>query len=107
MYVGYAVSVRSETDAYHKVLEMIRKMRIDIRGARLDKYYSGQSLLDDFDENTRIFIIPKENSRIKGKMRWKEIIKSFMDDPMNYLRNTSGGLPLNLDFPMIRGQLVA
>ena len=67
MYVGYAVSVRSEKDAYHKALEMIGKMRIDLKSIRLDKYYSGQSILNDFNENTMIFLIPKSNSRIRGE----------------------------------------
>ena len=86
MYVGYAVSVKSEKDAYHKALEMIGKMRIDLKSIRLDKYYSGQSILDDFNENTMIFLIPKSNSRIRGRRNWREIIRRFMDDPMNYLR---------------------
>ena len=86
MYVGYAVSIRSERDAYHKALEMIGKMRIDLKSIRLDKYYSGQSILNDFNENTMIFLIPKSNSRIRGRRNWREIIRRFMDDPMNYLR---------------------
>ena len=86
MYVGYAVSVRSEMDAYHKALEMIGGMRLDLKSVRLDKYYSGQSILEDFNENTRIFIIPKSNSRIRGKKGWRGIIRQFIEDPMNYLR---------------------
>ncbi|MEM0134426.1 MAG: hypothetical protein QXU18_04255 [Thermoplasmatales archaeon] len=86
MYVGYAVSVRSEMDAYHRALEMIGRMRLDIKSVRLDKYYSGQSILEDFNENTRIFIIPKSNSRIRGKKGWRDIIRKFIDDTMNYLR---------------------
>ena len=86
MYVGYAVSVKSEKDAYHKALEMIGKMRIDLKSIRLDKYYSGQSILEDFNENTMIFLIPESNSRIRGRRNWREIIRRFMDDPMNYLR---------------------
>ena len=86
MYVGYAVSVKSERDAYHKALEMIGKMRIDLKSIRLDKYYSGKSILNDFNENTMIFLIPKSNSRISGRRNWKEIIRRFMDDAMNYLR---------------------
>lgn len=86
MYVGYAVSVKSEMDAFHKALEMIGSMRLDLKSIRLDKYYSGQSILDDFNENTRIFLIPKKNSRIRGGKGWREMIRRFMDDPMNYLR---------------------
>ncbi len=42
-----------------------------------------------------ILLIPKENSRIRGRRNWREIIRRFMGDPMNYLkkyfrRNASG-----------------
>ena len=54
LYIGYAVSLRSENDAYRKAIEMIGKMRIDLKSIRLDRYYSGQSILDDFSENQGI-----------------------------------------------------
>jgi len=71
MYIGYASSVRSERDAYSKALKMISELGIQINSVRLDKYYSGQSVLDDFSENTSILIIPKRNSRIRGKKGWR------------------------------------
>ena len=86
MYIGYAVSMKSEKDAYSKALDMIQRLRIDLDSIRLDRYYSGQIILDDFSENTRIFIIPKKNSRIRGKKGWRDIIRRFMNDPIAYLR---------------------
>ncbi len=86
IYIGYAISLKSEKDAYKRTLEMITRLRINIESVRLDKYYSGHSILDDFSENTMIFLIPKKNSRIRGRRNWREIIRRFMDDPMNYLR---------------------
>ena len=86
MYIGYAVSMKSEKDAYMKAIEMIARMSIDLESIRLDRYYSGQRILDDFSENTRIFIIPRKNSRIRGPKRWREIIRRFMNDPIAYLR---------------------
>ena len=86
MYIGYAVSLRSEKDAYRKAIDMISKLRIDLSSIRLDRYYSGQSILDDFSENTRIFIIPKKNSRIRGPRAWRDMILRFMNDPIAYLR---------------------
>jgi transposase len=82
MYIGYAVSLKSEKDAYRKALDMISSLRIDIESVRLDRYYSGQSILDDFSENRKIFIIPRKNFRIRGSRRWSEIILRFMNDPM-------------------------
>ena len=86
MYIGYAVSLRSEKDAYMKALDMIAGLMIDLESVRLDRYYSGQSILDDFSENTKIFIIPKRNSRIRGPRGWRELIRRFMNDPIAYLR---------------------
>ena len=86
MYIGYAVSMKSEKDAYRKAIEMISKLRIDLASIRLDRYYSRQSILDEFSENTRIFIIPKKNSRIRGPRAWRDIIMRFMNDPNAYLR---------------------
>jgi len=65
---------------------MIRKMKIDLKSVRLDWYYLGQSILEDFNENTMIFIIPKKNSRIRGRSKWRDFIMRFMDGPINYLR---------------------
>jgi len=65
---------------------MIRKMNIDLKTVRLDKYHSGENILEDFIENTIIFIIPKKNSRIRKRSKWRDFIMRFMDDPMNYLR---------------------
>ena len=89
MYVGYAVYLKSEKaekDAYMKALDMIAGLMIDLESVRLDRYYSGQSILDDFSENTKIFIIPKRNSRIRGPRGWRELIRRFMNDPIAYLR---------------------
>ena len=41
MYVGYAVSVKSEMDAYHKALEMISNMHIDLKSIRLGQILLG------------------------------------------------------------------
>ncbi|MEM3191947.1 MAG: hypothetical protein QW292_07635 [Candidatus Parvarchaeota archaeon] len=49
---------------------------MDLKSVRLDKYYSGQSIFKYFNENRRIFIIPKSNSRIRGKKVWEDIKKS-------------------------------
>ncbi len=41
MYVGYAFSVKSEMDAYHKALEMISNMRLDLKSIRLGQILLG------------------------------------------------------------------
>jgi len=86
MHVGFPVSVKSERDAYYRALDMIKKINIDLESVKFDKYHSGENILEDFIENTIIFIIPKKNSRIRGRSKWRDFIRRFMDDPMNYLR---------------------
>jgi transposase len=89
---GYSLTVirhyhsMRERYTYHKSLDIIKTMNIELKSVRLDRYYSGQSILKDFSENTRIFIIPKRNSKIRGRRGWRKIISRFIDDPMNYLR---------------------
>ena len=45
-----------KSSGYMKALDMIASLGIDLESVRLDRYYSGQSILDDFSENTRIFL---------------------------------------------------
>ena len=42
MYIGYAVSMKSEKEAYRKAIDMISKLRIDLSSIRLDRLYSGE-----------------------------------------------------------------
>jgi len=36
MHDGYPVSVRFESDAYYRALDMIKKMNIELKSVRLD-----------------------------------------------------------------------
>ncbi|MCL4332711.1 MAG: hypothetical protein M1162_04250 [Candidatus Thermoplasmatota archaeon] len=78
-----------EKDAYRKALDTISRLRMDIAGARLDRYCSGQSIPDGFSENTGISIMPKKNSSIGWEKGWRDIIRRFMDDPVGYLRRSN------------------
>ena len=86
MYVRYVVSVKSEMVAYHKVLDMMDKMLLDLKGIRPDEYYSGQSILKDFNENAMILRIPNSISKIRVRGGWMETIRRLIGDPMNYLK---------------------
>jgi len=48
---------------------MIKKININLRSVRFDRYYLARSILEDFNENTIIFIIPNKNSRIRGRRK--------------------------------------
>ena len=86
MYVGYGVSMKSEKEAFRRARDMAKDIGISINSARLDKYYSYQSIVDEFDPNTKIYIIPKDNATIKGSPEWKSILRRFVTDIFSYLQ---------------------
>lgn len=53
MYIGYGTSMRSEKEAFRAALGMAKGMGIDMRSARLDKYYSYRSIVNEFGDDTR------------------------------------------------------
>jgi len=86
MYIGYGTSMHSEKEAFRKAVSMAAAMGIKINSVRLDKYYSCQSIVNEFAKNTTIYVIPKSNATIKGPFAWKRILKSIMNDPIGHLR---------------------
>lgn len=86
IYVGYGTGMRSEKEAFSNAKEMVAKIGISIDSARLDMYYTHQSIVTEFDRNTKIYILPKSNTTINGSKRWHEIWKSLMYDTMTYLK---------------------
>ncbi len=85
LYVAYGVSMKSEKDAYRDALRMLGFTVKDVESIRLDQYYGSQSTLDDFSEGTKVFIIPRSNTTIRGPPAWKELIGRLMDAPMELL----------------------
>ncbi len=86
MYIGYATSMKSEKEAFRKAVSMAGAMGIKINSARLDKYYSCPSIVNEFAKNTTIYVLPKSNATINGPFAWKSILKSIMNDPIGFLR---------------------
>ena len=62
LYVAYGVSMKSEKDAYRDALRMLSFTVRDVESIRLDQYYGSQSTLDDFSEDTKVFVIPGSNT---------------------------------------------
>ena len=85
LYVAYGVSMKSEKEAYRDALRMLGFTVTDVESIRLDQYYGSQSTPDDFSEGTRVFIIPRSNTTIRGPPAWKELIGRLMATPMDFL----------------------
>lgn len=85
LYIGYGTSMKSEKRAFRRAVEMAREAGIAIRSTRLDKYYSCQSITNEFGKETTIYIIPKKNASIRGSAAWKRILQSYIDNPYGHL----------------------
>lgn len=85
MYMGYGTSMKSEKEAFWKALGMAKDTGVSINTARLDKLYSHQTITEEFDKETVLYIIPKKNATIRGSPEWKNIIKSFVNDTFTHL----------------------
>ena len=85
LYVAYGVSMKSEKDAYRDALRMLDITVRDVGSIRLDQYYGSQSTLDDFSEGTKVFVIPRSNTTIRGPPAWRELIGRLIDSPMEFL----------------------
>jgi len=84
MYVGCGVSMKSEKEAYKEAVRMANSI-ISATSVRLDKYLSDRTILNDFNPDTKIYIIPKKNTTIRGPPKWKRIIERFLADIFSYL----------------------
>jgi len=96
MYVGYGTSMKSEKEAFERAKSTMERIGVSVNSVRLDKYYSHQSIVDEFNPKTKIYIIPKKNATIKGSSNWRKIIKDFVFNTFPYLseyyrRNNSEG----------------
>ena len=85
LYVAYGVSMKSEKDAYRDALRMLNITGRDVESIHLDQYYGSQSTMDDFSEGTKVFVIPRSNTTIRGSPAWKELIGRLIDTPMEFL----------------------
>jgi len=85
LYIGYAVGFKSEKQLFVEAKRMLFDNGFFIKSIRLDKYYSHQSIMDEFDKNTRVYLIPKKNATIRGSVEWKKMLKKFVNNTLGYL----------------------
>ena len=85
MYMTFGSSMKSEKDAFDRVMMMLSHMDVDIDTARLDRYYSNPFYVDMF--GGKVYIIPKRNSTLKGLQKWKDTMKEFVQNTMEYLEH--------------------
>ena len=86
MYIGYGASMKSEKEAFRRAVAMAKDVGVSVKTARLDKYYSCKSIITEFDPGTRVYILPKKNATVNGRLAWKQALKSYVDEPFAHLR---------------------
>jgi len=84
MYLCYGSSLRSEKNAYDKAMKMLSNIDVTLDSVRLDRYYSSSSYVDSFG-GAKVFVIPKKNATLNGSWKWKDTMKEFVTNTMQYL----------------------
>ena len=56
-----------------------------LKSIRLDRYYSESSYVSRFDKDTAVYIIPKKDTILNGSQKWKDTMKEFVQNTMEYL----------------------
>ncbi len=84
MYIAFGSSMKSERGAYDRAMNLLSSTGIEMDSIRLDRYYSSPSCMDKLG-NTKVFVMPKKNSTLNGSLKWKNTMKEFVEDTMNYL----------------------
>jgi len=84
MYVSYGMSFISEKRAFYTALSMLKENNIKVKRMRLDRYYSHPSIVNSFPDS-RVYVIPKINSTLRGPQKWKDCMISFVLDTRYYL----------------------
>lgn len=85
MYVGLGYSNKSEMEAFHKAMAMVKNLGIAVDSISLDRYYSSRKVIRVFDSRTTLYLIPKSNLTKIG-MDWSRIIRKIIANPRTFLK---------------------
>jgi len=85
LYIGYAAGFKSEKKLFLEAKQLLLQNGFSLKSIRMDKYYSYQKMMKEFNKETTIYLIPKKNATIKGSWQWKRMLKAFVADPLSYL----------------------
>jgi len=85
MYVCFGTSLISEAKAFHKAMQMLEELKIEIESVRLDRYYSFPCYVSLFKQS-KVYIIPRKGSKLGHGDEWLNTMKSFVYDTMRYLK---------------------
>jgi len=85
LYVAVGYSNISEMEAFHKAMTMLKELGIPVDSMALDKYYSSQTVIKLFGEETALYLIPKKNIARVG-LEWSRVLRRVLEDPYLFLK---------------------
>lgn len=84
MYVGFGYSKKSEMEAFHRAMAMLKELGVEVNEISLDKYYSSRKVLRLFGEKTSVYVIPKRNLS-RANLEWVPVLHRIIEDPKGFL----------------------
>jgi transposase len=84
MYVCFGTSLVSEAKAFHKAMDMLKKMDITVNSVRLDRYYSFPCYAKLFP-GAKFYIIPRKDAKPGHGTEWLNTLRSFVWNTMQHL----------------------
>lgn len=90
-------SMKSELKAYNRSMKFLSSIGIELNSVRLCRYYLSISYMDRLGD-TKVFVIPKNNSTLNGSKKWKDTMKEFGKNTMPFLEEYHQGSNLESGF---------
>ena len=84
-YVAVGYSPKSEMDAFHKAMAMLKDFDISVDQICLDKYYSSRKVLKLFGNDTAVYVLPKKNIAKIG-LKWSKVFRKMAENITEYLK---------------------
>ena len=87
IYLAYGTSYQSEKDVYNKAIEMLKNINISIESIRLDRYYSGKTLVKNLNQlykGIKCYLIPKKGTIVRGTTAWLDMLSQFCNNTNQY-----------------------
>ena len=87
IYIAFGTSFKSEKEAFNKAKSMLDEHKIELDSIRLDRYYSGKTLVNNFSNQfngIKIYLIPKKNATVGKGTGWNTMLKDFVENTYKY-----------------------
>jgi len=85
MYIAFGSSMKSKKKAFDNAMNFIKTVDVKLKSVRLDKYYSESSYVSLFEKDTAVYVIPKKDATLNGSQKWKDTMREFVQNTMEYL----------------------